>query len=110
MEVRCTGSESSKYGSLDFTYMIEIAVDQSLSEVCRRLTIIGRRAIGRVNLASRYFREVADVQAAQVNGAIRWIGVAGTDIQRCGKRMISHVRRIVAGAAGALKDGNASGH
>src|SRR5713101_3896660 len=74
MEVRRAPRETSQDGSLNLANMVEPAINQGLSEIACRLTVARRQARSCVLFAHGDLRQVAQIQAPQIDGAVGWAG------------------------------------
>src|ERR1700730_5668662 len=88
--------------------MVEPAINQGLSEIRGGFTVVGGLTRRCVLFAYRDFRQVAHIQASQVDGGVGWAEVARPDVQGCGEGVVADVRCIVTGAAGSLERRNAA--
>src|SRR5215469_5126246 len=97
MEVRRARRKTSEDRSLDLADVVEPTVDQCLAE------IRGGLASTRSRLAHRNARQVADIQAPQIDRRVGRVEIASADVQWRRERVIAYVRRVVTGAARPLK-------
>lgn len=103
MEIGCPPSHTAEDRPFDFADMVELAVDQRLPKVRRGLAVVCRQTRGRVRLAHRDLRQVAQVKPAQADKWTARAGVASANVQRRREGVVADVRRVMAGAACSLK-------
>src|SRR5215469_12198488 len=108
MKVRSSRRESAQNWPLDFANVIELTVDQSLAQVCRRLAVARwRRRIRRqIQFAHRNARQVADIQASPVDVRVGRCRVTGSDVQWCREGVVADVWSVMTRAAGSHKGRN----
>jgi len=102
MEIGSARRKSSQYWSFNLANVVELAIDQSLTEIGGRLAIVGRQTRIRVGLAHGDLRQVTHIQASQTDRAIVWAGVPSPNVQGRGEGVVTNVGCVVARAAGNL--------
>src|SRR5215471_5941915 len=103
MEIGSARRETAKDRAFQLPNMIEFSINQSLSEIRRRLAIAWIRDSTNCDL-----RQITDVQPAHTHRRIP-AKVPNADVQRCRKRMISHVRCVMTRSACTCKRRDTSG-
>src|SRR5215467_4127592 len=90
--------------------MVEPTIDQGLAKIGGGLAIVrrGGRVRTEVQFAYRDARQIADIQASQINARIRKARITGTDIQGSREGMIAQVWGVMTGATGSRKRGDAA--
>src|ERR1700676_471740 len=106
MEKRCPRGETAQNRSLDFADMVEFAVNQCLAEIGGGLAVACRQTL-RIRFTHCDTRQITHIKTSEIHRRVRRVRVTSTDVQGRRERVIPYIRRIVAGAAGSLKRGNA---
>ena len=81
MEIGGARRKATQYRPFDLADMVEVAIDQSLTQVRCRLALIRRQACRWIELAHHNRRQIGDIQSPKIRRRVGRIRIACANVQ-----------------------------